>query len=210
MSTDPGRSSITIVDYGVGNIGSIVNMLKRIHVTCHVASTKSDLQHAKKILLPGVGAFDHGMTCFNNSGMREDVERKVLDDKIPTLGICVGAQMLGRSSEEGQEKGLAWVPMDTKKFSSSDLRIPHMGWNVVNPSRKHDLFQGMEGELRFYFVHSYYMNVDHEDHCLARTPYAHDFASIVINGHIIGVQFHPEKSHRFGMNFLYNFAACSP
>lgn len=202
-------SSITIVDYGVGNIGSIVNMLKRIDITCHVASTVESLKKAEKILLPGLGSFDHGMISLDKSGLRSILEEKVLHDKTPVLGICLGAQMLGHSSEEGTQKGLGWIPMDTLRFKDESIRIPHMGWNTIHPLHHHELFFNKNEEWRFYFVHSYHMVVNNKKYCLSKTLYGHEFTSMVFNDHIVGAQFHPEKSHRFGMRILYNFASCT-
>ncbi len=197
---------ITIVDYGVGNLGSIINMFKRAGHPCILAQDKETLSKAEKILLPGVGAFDYGMNSLNKSNMRDTLEDLVLNKKLPTLGICLGSQMLGMSSEEGTEKGLGWIDMETKHFPNNNLRVPHMGWNIVIPQKTHSVFENMDRELRFYFVHSYFMCPKTEDSILASTIYGHPFTSMVIKDNIIGAQFHPEKSHRFGMELLNNFA----
>lgn len=196
---------VTILDYGVGNVGSLLNMFKKIGVTSNLASNVQDLKNAKKILLPGVGSFDHGMIQLTKSGMRDTLEKMAVDKKIPTLGICLGAQMLGYGSEEGKEKGLGWLPIKTKRFSEKILRVPHMGWNVVCPQKDHFLFENMPQELRFYFVHSYYMAPLSENLTLATSIYGKQFSSMVHLDHIVGAQFHPEKSHHFGLSLLKNF-----
>lgn len=198
-------NNITIIDYGIGNIGSLVNMFKKIEVQSHIATNKSDVKKAEKIILPGVGSFDHAMISLNKSGMRDELDHMVLDLKIPTLGICLGAQMLGHTSEEGQEKGLCWVPMITKRFQEKSLRIPHMGWNIVHPQKKHLIFSSIDEEMRFYFVHSYFMHPFTDDIILAKSIYGQPFSSMVYSDNIVGAQFHPEKSHRFGLSLLKNF-----
>jgi len=196
---------ISIVDYGVGNLGSIANMLERVGCQSSFARSKEELEGAKKIILPGVGAFDYCMRSLNQSGMRESLDKLVVEKKIPVLGICLGAQMLGDKSDEGVEKGLGWIAMESKKFSNVLMRVPHMGWNFVEPLRDSVLFENTCDPQRFYFVHSYYMKPQQSECALATTVYGEKFTSIVAKNNIFGVQFHPEKSHRFGMNLLRNF-----
>lgn len=199
---------ITIVDYGMGNLGSIQNMLKRIGVATTITAAPCVIADATKIILPGVGAFDTAMTRINDSGLREVLERKAMADRIPFLGICLGMQLLTRGSEEGVLPGLGWIPAVTQRFpNQSGLKVPHMGWNLVQPSTPSKLTYGFEGETRFYFVHSYFVSVDQPENSILKTTYGIEFDSAIQNGNIYGVQFHPEKSHRFGMRLLKNFAA---
>lgn len=198
---------LVVVDYGVGNLGSIANMLKKVGAQSTVSSDPAEIAKATKLLLPGVGHFDHGMACLRSSGLQDILNAKALDEKVPVLGICLGAQMLGRRSEEGGEPGLGWLDMDVVRFPSQpDLRIPHMGWRVVEPVKDSPLFAGAEGEQRFYFVHSYYMRCDDPSDVLCTVEHGVRFAAGVSRGNIQGVQFHPEKSHRFGAALLRNFA----
>lgn len=199
---------ISIVDYGAGNIKSIFNMLKRIGVKSEITNSLESLDKAEKIILPGVGHFDYGMQNLKSSGLIECLNRKVLKDKVPFLGICLGAQLLGIDSEEGTEKGLAWIPMHVRKFKMDEgkLKVPHMGWNYVNIKVESQLFTKLENEARFYFVHSYFMDPIEEDFILAKTSYGNEFVSAVRKENIFGVQFHPEKSHAYGMQMLKNFS----
>lgn len=199
---------ISIIDYDIGNIAAVVNMLQRLGLQCQVTSRAEDVERAEKIILPGNGAFDACMQNLRKSGLIPVLESQVLRKKIPLLGICVGAQMLGHGSAEGVEPGLGWIDMRVERFPElPNLRIPHMGWNQVRPAEgAHHLTDGMGSESRFYFVHSYYMSpADHQD-ILLKTQYGIDFASGVARGNIAGVQFHPEKSHRFGKNLFLAFA----
>jgi glutamine amidotransferase len=199
-----------IVDYGVGNIQAFLNMFKRLGIEACRARTAADLAGATRLILPGVGAFDHAMQLLNSSGMREPLERLVLDQGLPVLGVCVGMQMLATDSEEGQLPGLNWIPGRVRAFASnphaSALPMPHMGWNDVNPRSRHPLFEGFEGSPRFYFLHSYYFECEQPGHSAAKAHYGFDFDCIVSNGNIHGVQCHPEKSHHFGALLLKNFA----
>lgn len=197
---------VVVVDYGVGNLGSIANMLKKVGAKATVSSDPQVVAAADKLLLPGVGHFDHGMRCLRASGLVDILNTKVLEEKVPVLGVCLGAQMLGRRSEEGSEAGLGWLAMDVVRFpQQSGLRIPHMGWRVVEPVTRSPLFADAEGEQRFYFVHSYYMRCDDPADVLCEVEYGVRFAAAVSRGNIHGVQFHPEKSHRFGAALLRNF-----
>jgi glutamine amidotransferase len=200
---------IVIIDYGMGNLGSIVNMLKKIGVGAIISSDSSVIEKAYKLILPGVGAFDHGMRKLNELGLIPTLNTKVLKDKTPVLGICLGAQLLAKGSEEGNLAGLGWLDAETVRFSfdptQTHLKIPHMGWNEINICEPHPLFEDMYDEPRFYFVHSYHLACHDERNILAKTNYGYGFASVVGRDNIVGTQFHPEKSHKFGMKLLKNF-----
>lgn len=199
---------ITIVNYGMGNLGSMLNMFKRIGVKAGIESDPTLIRLAEKLVLPGVGAFDTAMTCINSvPGLREVLNHKALVEHAPVLGVCLGMQLLTRSSEEGKLPGLGWIPGVTSRFPKQEgLKVPHMGWNVARPETSSPLTAGVGGEPRYYFVHSYYVQVANPAHSLMRTHYGLDFDSAIGNDNIYGVQFHPEKSHRFGMQILKNFA----
>lgn len=201
---------IAVIDYSVGNIGSIANMLSKIGAEFVVTSDHEEIQSAHKILLPGVGAFDEGVKRLNSTGLFELLNKLVLDEGRPVLGICLGMQLLTRGSEEGELQGFGWVPADTIRFKFPDsenepLNIPHMGWNKVKPTTGQGLYSGFDEELRFYFVHSYHVVCDNESDVSAKAFYGFDFHASIQKGHIYGAQFHPEKSHRFGMLLLKNF-----
>ncbi len=198
---------ITIVDYGMGNLGSIWNLLRHIGVPAVVTSDLDCITKADKLILPGVGAFDAAMARINSSNLRQVLDRKTLEERIPVLGICLGMQLLTRSSEEGQLPGLGWVAATTSRFPPKpDLKVPHMGWNVVTPTRESPLTKDLPEESRFYFVHSYYVHVDNEEDSILKTSYGISFDAAIQHGNIYGAQFHPEKSHKFGMKLLTNFA----
>lgn len=199
---------ITIVNYGMGNLGSMFNMFKRLGVKACIESDPANLKNATKLVLPGVGAFDAAMTCINGAtGLREVLDHKVLIERIPVLGVCLGMQLLTRSSEEGVLPGLGWIAGVTTRFPKlQGLKVPHMGWNVSLPNSPSLLTKDVGAEPRYYFVHSYYVHVDDPVHSLMRTHYGIDFDSAIGRDNIYGVQFHPEKSHRFGMQILKNFA----
>ncbi|MBI9087694.1 MAG: imidazole glycerol phosphate synthase subunit HisH [Desulfobacterium sp.] len=198
---------ITIIDYGMGNVGSIKNMLERIGEPAIITNDIGEIREAVKIILPGVGAFDNAMTQINDSGLRSILDHKALNEKIPILGICLGMQLLTRGSEEGKELGLNWIAASSIKFPDSNrFKVPHMGWNIVHKSTRNALTKGFEGETRFYFVHSYYVQVDDDKNSILKTEYGLQFDSAIAQDNIYGVQFHPEKSHRFGMRVLTNFA----
>lgn len=200
---------IRIVDYGLGNIRAIQNVYSRLNVEAALARSAADLADATRVILPGVGAFDHAMQLLNRSGMREPLDALVSNGRTPVLGICVGMQMLARSSSEGKEAGLGWLGSDVRAFKAleiPDLLLPHMGWNDVRPLRGGELFAGLETDARFYFLHSYYFRCDREEDVLAVSAYGAEFACAVQAGKIYGVQFHPEKSHHFGARLLKNFA----
>jgi glutamine amidotransferase len=201
---------IHIVDYGLGNIQAFLNMYKRLGVPCVRARQAQDLQGVERLILPGVGAFDHAMELLNASGMRETLEFLVRDQGTPVLGICVGMQMLADGSDEGRLPGLGWVPGRVRSFESlpgaRDLPRPHMGWNDVQPQAGLPLFKGLEQDARFYFLHSYYFECADPAHVLASASYGEAFACSVGAGPVWGVQFHPEKSHHWGAQLLKNFA----
>lgn len=202
---------ITIINYNAGNIKSIQNMLKRIGVKSCISSSVEEIEQAEKLILPGVGHFDYGMNNLKQSGLVDVLNKKVLIDKVPLLGICLGAQLLGNKSEEGVEKGLGWIAMDVVKFDKAnipaDLKIPHMSWTEIESNKKSALLEGLDNESRFYFVHSYHMNPKDKNDVLTTSKYGYDFVSGVQKENIYGVQFHPEKSHKFGMRLLENFAS---
>jgi glutamine amidotransferase len=200
---------VTIVDYGMGNLGSVINMLKKIGVRSIVTSKSEEILSAEKILLPGVGAFDAAVKRIDEMNLRSVLTRKALVDKVPFLGICLGMQLLTRSSEEGVLKGLDFVPAKTIKFrldSFNDLKIPHMGWNFVKENRPSDLTRDFTSDFRFYFVHSYYVMCDDDSNCILKTTHGVQFHSAIQNGNVYGTQFHPEKSHKYGMQLLKNFS----
>jgi len=200
---------IVVVDLGLGNLGSIANMLRKIGAEAVISSSEEEIDRASKLILPGVGAFDPAIEGLEERGLRPVLDEMAIDKKIPTLGICLGMQLLVSGSEEGKRPGLGWIPGRAIRFESGErrgeLRVPHMGWNSVHPARDHALFDGLESP-RFYFVHSYHVVCENSDHVLGRTPYGTDFVSAIQKGNIMGTQFHPEKSHRFGMALLANFA----
>ncbi len=197
---------ITIVDYKVGNLGSIQNMLKKIGTKSEITSDPDKIKSATKVILPGVGAYDSGVKSLKKYDLWDVLNEKVLVEKIPILGICLGSQLLCKGSEEGELKGFGWINAEVKKFDFKDktFKVPHIGWNYTNLQRQSKLFKDMYDEPKFYFVHSFYMDVD-DDSGLAETTYSFGFDSIVEKENIIGVQFHPEKSHKFGMKLLENF-----
>ena len=201
---------IGILDYGLGNILAFVNMYKRLHHPTRVVRQPADLAGVKKLILPGVGAFDHAMVLFNQSGLRPAVEDLVFGEQVPVMGICVGMQMLADSSEEGKLPGLGWIKGKVTRISASGLksrvRLPHMGWNDILVSGQSRLFSGLDTDARFYFLHSFYFAAEREQDVLASVEYGSRFTCAVGNGHVLGVQFHPEKSHRYGAMLLQNFA----
>lgn len=202
---------VTIIDYGVGNLSSIKNMLKKIGVESEVSSDPKVLTSAEKIILPGVGAFDTCAKKLKASGLLEVLNKKVLGERIPVLGVCVGMQLLMNGSEEGVLPGLGWIKGRNVKFRkqdmSSELKIPHMGWSDVRLHNSSRLFEGLKEEARFYFVHSFHALLDEECDAMVYASHGYSFVAGVEKENILGVQFHPEKSHKFGMMLLANFAA---
>jgi len=198
---------IGVVDYGVGNLASVVNMLRRAGADVHVVATAKDLMRMHKLLLPGVGHFDHGMKQLNSSGLRVALDNFALDLRRPVLGICLGGQILGEGSEEGSEPGLGWIPMTCRRFPDSpEFRVPHMGWSALNVKRYSPLLSAIAPESRFYFVHSYFMNVRDDQSVVATASHGIEFSCAVQKGLIFGTQFHPEKSLRHGLAVLKAFA----
>ncbi|HCA07581.1 imidazole glycerol phosphate synthase subunit HisH [Chryseobacterium sp.] len=201
---------ITIIDYGVGNINAFVNVYKRVDVPVKIAKTKADLEGAQKLILPGVGHFDHAMTQLNNSGMRDHLDELVLAQKVPVIGICVGMQMMANGSDEGNMEGLKWIDATVKKFDETKIhqvtRLPHMGWNDVKPVKDVGLFKGLEENSIFYFLHTYYFQCNNKEDIMAITDYGDEFASAAHHENKYGIQFHPEKSHHYGEILLHNFA----
>jgi imidazole glycerol-phosphate synthase subunit HisH len=197
---------IAILDYGIGNLKSIYNMFKKIGIESTITSDIIEIKNAQKYLLPGVGSFDYGMQNLKKAPFFNLLEEEVLENKKPILGICLGMQLLTNKSEEGQEQGLGWIDAEVLKFSLVDenLAIPHMGWNEVTPTQNNILFKKLVNN-RFYFVHSYYVKCAHEKNILGTTDYGKEFTSSIQKDNIYGVQFHPEKSHRFGMQLFKNF-----
>lgn len=200
---------ITIIDYGLGNISAFANVYKRLNMEVRFARQAEDLQGAERIILPGVGAFDHAMERLGRSGMRETLDRLVLEEKVPVLGVCVGMQILTKSSEEGSLPGLSWIDGRVRSFRSdprsAGLPLPHMGWNDVMAGKGNPLFRGLEDQARFYFLHTFYMECAEPADAAARASYGFDFHCAVNHDNIYGVQFHPEKSHHFGQQLLKNF-----
>jgi imidazole glycerol-phosphate synthase subunit HisH len=201
---------ITIIDYQVGNLVSIQNMLARIgYSDVRISSDKADIETAEKLILPGVGHFDYGMTKLRGADFFDALNQRVLESKIPVLGICLGAQLLLDSSEEGSIAGLGWIPGKSKKFDESlmpkGLKIPHMGWGEITVLKKSPLLEGLPQDARFYFVHSYHMECTDPSMHLLASEHGYPFIAGVERDNIAGVQFHPEKSHKYGMALLKNF-----
>lgn len=200
---------IRIVDYGLGNIQAFLNSYKRLNIEAAVARNADELKDASKLILPGVGAFDHAMELLDRSGMRAELDDMVLHRQVPVLGICVGMQILANSSDEGRASGLSWIDGKVRGFKAlgrDDLLLPHMGWNDVKPTPGNRLFRQLGTDARFYFLHSYYFECGRPQDVAAISRYGTDFSCAVNAGNIYGVQFHPEKSHRFGTQLLKNFA----
>lgn len=200
---------ITLVNYGLGNIAAFVNIYKRLNSPVTVAETADQLAKAEKIILPGVGAFDWAMARLDASGMRACLDDLVVVKKKPVLGVCVGMQMMAKRSDEGKLPGLGWIDAEVKRFDETRFRqqthLPHMGWNDVSPRDTACLFEGMMAP-RFYFLHSYYFAPANPSDVLGVTDYNGSFASAVRSGNVFGTQFHPEKSHQWGIQLLKNFA----
>lgn len=201
---------IHVVDYGLGNVGAFLTLYKRLGIPAVAATTPAELAEADHILLPGVGSFDHAMKSLNASGMRETLDRLVVEHNIPVLGVCVGMQILGDCSDEGRDAGLGWISGSIRDLAGrgevhNGLPLPHMGWNDVQPRGHVTLLAGI-ADPRFYFLHSFYFDNDDEADVAATAEYGARFTCMVNRGNVWGVQFHPEKSHRFGMALLKNFS----
>lgn len=203
--------SVTIVDYGLGNVQAFLNVFNRLNIPASTASTATELTGAERIILPGVGAFDHAMERLEASGMRATLDDLVLAKRVPVLGVCVGMQIMAHGSAEGTRAGLGWVDARVQSFGTwqptARLPVPHMGWNDVTPRTAAPLFTGLESAARFYFLHSFFFECSRQEDILGMSHYGADFASAVQRENVHGVQFHPEKSHHFGTQLLRNFAA---
>jgi glutamine amidotransferase len=200
---------IVILDYGMGNVGSILNMLKKIGAQAILSHDHNEIIQADKIILPGVGAFDSGMKALQKYNLIDVLEYQAVEKKKPLLGICLGMQMLGRKSEEGALPGLGYIPFDNIRFSfppELNLKIPHMGWNQIKTQAAAALTKSLPDKERYYFVHSYHAKCDNSDNILMTCDYGYEFTAAVYRENIFGVQFHPEKSHSFGMRIMKNFA----
>ena len=200
---------IVVIDYGMGNLRSVQKAFERLKIPVQISAQKKDIVRAEKLILPGVGHFGHGMDNLKKLDLITLLNEKVQQQATPILGICLGMQLLTRSSEEGDCVGLSWIDAETKAFrfneASKVLKIPHMGWNTIRVHHKHGLLQGCQSNLPFYFVHSYFVHCS-PGYCLASTEYGVEFSSVIYKGHIFGMQFHPEKSHGQGLRLLKNFA----
>lgn len=201
---------IYVVDYGVGNIQAFLNLFKRLGVNARRVSTAEELEGAGRLILPGVGHFDHAMQRLNDSGLRPKLDELVLGSQVPVVGICVGMQMLAHGSDEGSLSGLGWVPGRVRAFSNdpktSQLSMPHMGWNELELKPGYKLLSGgFANSAQFYFLHSYFFDAEDKNDVAATAHYGIDFDAVVSKMHIHGVQFHPEKSHHWGEQLLKNF-----
>lgn len=200
---------IAIVDYGLGNVGAFLDIYRQLNVPVIRAQSANDLADASKLILPGVGSFDHAMKSFEDSGMAPAVE-KMVQDGIKLLGVCVGMQMLADSSDEGQRKGLGWIPGRVRRFDPSTImqatRLPHMGWNDLDVTVADPITAGLSTGARFYFLHSYYLEVAEPGDAIGESTYGITFPSLVRRGNVYGMQPHPEKSHSFGIRLLKNFS----
>ncbi|SDH87252.1 glutamine amidotransferase [Planococcus glaciei] len=200
---------IVILDYGMGNVGSILNMLKKLGHKSVISSDPNIIKEAGKLILPGVGSFDTGVEKLTKSGLIPLILNHAKVEKKPLLGICLGMQLLGEKSEEGKLAGLSLIPFESKKFNFEDkhnLKTPHMGWNLVRKVNESYLVNSIDSDFRFYFVHSFHAVCKSNENILLESIYGYKFASAVFLENILGVQFHPEKSHKFGMKILDNFA----
>lgn len=203
---------IGIINYGLGNLGSIKNMLSYLGHDSMIVDSPENLDDVSKIILPGVGAFDTGMNSLIENKWLDVLNEKVLIKRMPVLGICLGMQLMTNYSEEGLIKGLCWINATTKKFKFDEgleLKIPHMGWNTVFPFSHSILQTGLLSldEVRYYFVHSYFVELENDEDCIFKCNYGHPFCAAFQHENIFGVQFHPEKSHKFGFRLLNNFAS---
>lgn len=200
---------LVVVDYGVGNLASIRNMFRKAGIVVEISSAYDKIESAKKLILPGVGAFDTCASKLRETGLIPLLNQKVIEEKTPVLGVCVGMQLLLSESEEGQLPGLNWIPGKVIRFKTelmpANSKIPHMGWTEVNPKADSKLFTGLLEAPRFYFVHSYHALPNDPAHVMVAADYGYTFAAGLEYNNIRGVQFHPEKSHRYGMKLLENF-----
>ena len=202
---------LTIIDYSLGNIRAFINVYKRLNVKIKVAHVAADVKGATKIILPGVGSFDYAMSQLNASGMRDELDKQVIANKVPVLGICVGMQILAKSSDEGKLSGLGWIDGEVQLFVSNLIpyktHLPHMGWNSINIVKRNKLLEGFNSNCKFYFLHSYYFICNNRGDIIATTEYGVTYTSAINHDNIFGTQFHPEKSHSIGIQLLQNFAS---
>ncbi|KAA3607011.1 MAG: imidazole glycerol phosphate synthase subunit HisH [Calditrichaeota bacterium] len=200
---------IVIIDYGIGNLRSIQSKFERFKINALISSNIDDIKNATKLILPGVGSFQNGMKNLKEYGLLDILNQRVLEDKTPILGICLGMQLMAKGSEEGDAEGLGWFDAETVKFKfgseNSNLKIPHMGWNEVKFTKESKLCVGIETNLDFYFVHSYHVKCNVDSDNLAMTDYGYEFTSMIQKDNIYGAQFHPEKSHKHGVTIFKNF-----
>ncbi len=199
---------IGIIDYGVGNIKAFANVYNFLNLPFKIVKKSSEFENVNKLILPGVGSFDHAMTSLENSGMKEKLNELVLEKKLPVIGICVGMQMLAESSDEGVLKGLGWINGIVKKFEKSKIingPLPHMGWNTLELKKENKIFDNIQSNPRFYFLHSYYFECKNKKDTIATTIYGEEFDCIINHENIYGIQCHPEKSHYNGIQLLKNF-----
>lgn len=203
------RRKISVIDYGAGNIASVVNMIRHVGGEAEVISSPDDLAQASKLLLPGVGAFDHAMKCLREGGWLPELNRCALQNEVPVMGICLGMQLMCASSEEGVEQGLSWIDASVRRFNFEAqhlrLKVPHMGWNAVEVVKPDPVFDDHSTPRRFYFVHSYYVSCHDKSDVLLECNYGQKFVAGFQSKNIWGFQFHPEKSHKFGMEIFKRF-----
>lgn len=211
---EPERQRVVVIDYGMGNVGSILNMLKKIGAQVELSSRPEDVLKADRLILPGVGAFDAGMKNLRGTNCFAVLNQRVLKDRTPILGICLGMQLFTARSEEGQEAGLGWLDAETVRFrldaGETRLKIPHMGWSPIRVCKPIPIFPNPAEERRFYFVHSFHVVCRNPADVLTTTQHGIEFTSAVCRGNILGTQFHPEKSHRFGIELFRNFMNWRP
>ena len=198
---------IVIIDYGMGNLGSILNMCRFLNIEASIEDDVELIKNAKKIILPGVGSFDTAMERIKKNGLQDVLNKKALEEKIPFLGICLGMQLLTNRSQEGSLPGLGWIDAEAIKFPENRvLKVPHVGWNEAKPGKSDPMVKGLLEDSRFYFVHSYFVKTNNSEHSLMKTNYGITFDSAISKDNIYGFQFHPEKSHKYGMKILKNFS----
>ena len=199
---------IVILAYNMGNVGSVLNMIKKIGYDAKITNNKEEILNAEKIIIPGVGSYNNGIENLKDLNLIDILNKKIMIDKIPVLGICLGMQLMAEGSEEGALSGLGWIKGKFVRFNnnlSNTLKVPHMGWNFINIKKQSKILYNLPENPRFYFVHSYYALPENNEDILTTTNYGHEFVSSFEKDNIIGVQFHPEKSHKFGMSILKNF-----
>ncbi len=202
-------AEISVLDYGAGNVSSVIRMVERAGGNARRISSPAEVSESVKLILPGVGAFDYGMSQLQARGLIPALATVALEKSIPVLGICLGMQLMCAASEEGDMPGLGWIDANVRRFPSADdcrLRVPHMGWNTVQVPRRNPLLSADGGEQRFYFVHSYFVACNKPEDPIAMTHYGEDFVAAFQRNNLFGVQFHPEKSHRFGLQLISAFA----